>query len=216
MAQSMEPLYLAPPPEVIIILLLIVNGVGHQASGNGHSPAKDKGGSHRGVLSSDQERLQGIKESEVHSTVDEDTAGGDGESSVQTLDAIRLQSLDVDIDQSVELALTTLALGIVGQPGPGKVKGVHKQKGHGSSGATGGNVGGKLGGGEQGLDGVLEGKVKCLGGEVTQHVGEVSSPERNNAFGGQHSLGAVKDSGVRLVQTTLLDHLILVLDEKLD
>merc|ERR1719278_2399653 len=223
MAQSMEPLYLAPPPEVIIILLLIVNGIGHQASGNGHSPAKDEGGSHRGVLSSDQERLQGIKESEVHSTVDEDTDGGDGESSVQTLDAIRLQSLDIDIDQSVELALTTLALGIVGQPGPGKVKGVHEQKGHGSSGATGGNVGGKLGGvggilggGEQGLDGVLEGKVESLGGEVTEHVGEVSSPEGNNAFGGQHSLGAVKDSGVRLVQTTLLDHLVLVLDEKLD
>merc|ERR1719331_2746360 len=139
------------------------------------------------------------------------------------LDTIGLQCLDVDIDQPVELTLTTLALGIVGQPGPGKVKGVHKQKGHGSSGATGGNVGGKLGGvggilggGKQGLDGVLEGKVESLCGEVTQHVGEVSSPERNNAFGGQHSLGAVKDSGVRLVQTTLLDHLILVLDEKLD
>merc|ERR1712015_438198 len=92
-----------PPPDC-------VNGVGHQASGNGHSPAKDKGGSHRGVLSSDQERLQGIKESEVHSTVDEDTDGGDGESSVQTLDAIGLQSLDVDINQSVKLALASLAL----------------------------------------------------------------------------------------------------------
>merc|ERR1712083_749416 len=205
-----------PPPDC-------VNGVGHQASGNGHSPAKDEGGSHRGVLSSDQERLQGIKESEVHSTVDEDTDGRDGESSVQTLDAIRLQSLDVDIDQSVKLALATLTLGVVGQPGPGKVKGVHKQEGHGSSSATGGNVGGKLGGvgsvlggGKQGLDGILEGKVKSLGGEVTQHVGQVSPPEGNNAFSGQHPLGAVKDSGIRLVQTTLLDHLVLVLDEKLD
>merc|ERR1712184_140361 len=173
-----------PPPDC-------VNGVGHQASGNGHSPAKDEGGSHRGVLSSDQERLQGIKESEVHATVDEDTDSGDGEASVQALDTIRLQSLDVDIDQSVELALTTLALGIVGQPGPGKVKGIHKQEGHGSSGTTGGNVGGQLGGvggilggGEQGLNGVLEGKVKSLSGEVTQHVGEVSSPERNDTFGG--------------------------------
>merc|ERR1712083_438664 len=128
-----------PPPDC-------VNGVGHQASGNGHSPAKDEGGSHRGVLSSDQERLQGIKHTEVHSTVDEDTDGGDGESSVQTLDAIGLQSLDVDINQSVELACAILALGIVGQPGPGKVKGVHKQEGHGSGSATGGNVGGKLGG----------------------------------------------------------------------
>merc|ERR1719331_3760529 len=139
------------------------------------------------------------------------------------LDTIGLQCLDVDIDQSIELALTTLTLGIVSQPGPGKVKGVHEQKRHGSSGTTGGNVGGELGGvggilggGEQGLDGVLEGKVKSLGGEVTQHVGEVSSPERNDAFGGQHSLGAVEDTVVRLVQTTLLDHLILVLDENLD
>merc|ERR1719458_43287 len=185
-----------PPPDC-------VNGVGHQASGNGHSPAKDEGGSHRGVLSSDQERLQGIEHTEVHSTVDEDTDGRDGESSVQTLDAIGLQSLDVDINQSVELARAILALGVVGQPGPGKVKGVHKQKGHGSSSATGGNVGGVgsvLGGGKQGLDGILEGKVKSLGGEVTQHVGEVSPPEGNNAFSGQHPLGAVKDSGIRLVQ----------------
>merc|ERR1719209_1364489 len=136
------------------------------------------------------------------------------------LDTIRLQSLDVDIDQSVELALTTLALGIVGQPGPGKVKGVHKQKGHGSSSTTGSDVGGKLGGilggGEQGLDGVLEGKVEGLGGEVTQHVGQISSPERSNALGGHHPLGAVNDSIVGLVQTTLLDHLVLVLDKKLD
>merc|ERR1719391_1440617 len=131
--------------------------------------------------------------------------------------------LDVDINQSVELAFTTLALGIVRQPGPGKVKGVHKQKGHGSSSTTGSDVGGKLGGGggilgggEQGLDGVLEGKVEGLCGEVTKHIGEVSSPERNDAFGGQHSLGAVNDSGVSLVQTTLLDHLVLVLVEKLD
>merc|ERR1719145_585158 len=84
--------------------------------------------------------------------------------------------------------------------------GVHEEKGQGSGEATGGNVGGKLDGGR----GIL------VGGEVPQHVGEVTSPEGDNTLGGQHPLGAVKDSGVGLVQTTLLDHLVLVLDEQLD
>merc|ERR550517_449424 len=103
--------------------------------------------------------------------VDEDTDSRDGEASVDALDTIRLQGLDIDIDQTVELTLSTLALVVVGQPGPGKVKGVHEEKGQGSSSTTRGNVGGKLdgrrsilGSGEQGLDGVLEGKVQGLGG----------------------------------------------------
>merc|ERR1711971_150554 len=118
-AQSMEPLYLTatgghhhPPPDC-------VNGVGHQASANGDSPSKEEGGSNGSVLASDEHWLRGVEHTEVHATVDEDTDSGDGEVSVQALDTIGLQSLDVDIDQSVELALTTLALGIVGQPGPG-------------------------------------------------------------------------------------------------
>merc|ERR550517_1082504 len=155
--------------------------------------------------------------------VDEDADSRDGEASVDALDTVRLQGLDVDIDQTVELTLSTLALVVIGQPGPGKVKGVHEEKGKGSGKTTRGNVGGKLdsgrgilGGGEEGLNGVLEGKVQGLGGEVPQHIGKVSSPEGDNTLGGQHPLGAVKDSGVRLVQTTLLDHFILVQDEQLD
>merc|ERR1740131_132190 len=152
-AQSMEPLYLTPPPEVIIIL--IVNGVGHEAGSNGDSPSKKEGSNHRGVLSSNEHGLQGIEHTEVHATVDKDTNSRDGEASVQALDAIGLQSLHVHVNQAVELALTTLALGVVGQPGPGKVKGVHEEKGQGSSSTTGGNVGGELGGGR----GVLGGGV---------------------------------------------------------
>merc|ERR1719193_1387918 len=106
---------------------------------------------------------------------------------------------------------------------PGQVKGVHEEQGQGSSSTTGGDVGGELdsrrsvlGGGEEGLNGVLEGKVQSLGGEVPQHVDKVSSPEGSNTLGGHHPLGAVKDTSVGLVQTTLLDHLVLVLDEQLD
>merc|ERR1712024_232479 len=70
-----------PPPDC-------VNGVGHQASSNSHCPAQNEGSSHGRVLSSDQNWLQGVKESEVHATVDEDTDSGDGEASVQALDTI--------------------------------------------------------------------------------------------------------------------------------
>merc|ERR1719430_2419885 len=70
-----------PPPDC-------VNGVGHQASSNSHCPAQNEGSSHGGVLSSDQDWHQGVEETEVHATVDEDTDSGDGEASVQALDTI--------------------------------------------------------------------------------------------------------------------------------
>merc|ERR1712098_900469 len=65
-----------PPPDC-------VNWVGHQASANSDSPSKEEGSSHGRVLSSDKHWLQGVKHSEVHATVDEDTNSRDGETSVQ-------------------------------------------------------------------------------------------------------------------------------------
>ena len=66
-------------------------------------------------------------------------------------------------------------------PGTGIVEGVDEQQGHGTGHTTASNVGGELGGGgrifgclEQALDGVLEGKVQSLCGEVPQHVSQVS------------------------------------------
>ena len=93
----------------------LTNGVGHESSSNSDSPSQEEGEEDSSVLA-EQQRLQGVVEAEVHATVDEDTNCGDGEASVQALDAIGLKSLHVDVDQAVELALTTLALGVVGQP----------------------------------------------------------------------------------------------------
>merc|ERR1719151_604618 len=135
-----------------------------------------------GILAQEQ-RLQGVVEAEVHATVDEDADSGDGEASVQALDTVRLEGLHVHIDQTVELAFTTLTLGIVSQPGPSVVKGVDEEQGH------------------------------CSGGATT---GQVSSPEGVDSLSCQDPLGAVHHTVVWLVQTTLLDHLILVLDEQLD
>ena len=128
----MDPLYLTPPPEVIIILLLIVseskyfslsckiisiltNGVGHKSSSDGHTPTKEEGESDIGRVSK-KKGLQGIKETEVHATVDEDTDSRDGKASVQTLDTVRLEGLGVDVNETIELSLTSLALGVIGQP----------------------------------------------------------------------------------------------------
>ena len=93
----------------------LTNGVRHESSSDGDSPSQEEGEEDSSVLA-EQQRLQSVVEAEVHATVDEDANCGDGEASVQALDAIGLQSLHVHVDQAVELALTTLALGVVGQP----------------------------------------------------------------------------------------------------
>merc|ERR1719284_1903648 len=199
-----------------------VNGVGHQSSSDGHTPTKEEGEGNIGS-GSKKKGLQGIKKTEVHSTVDEDTDSRDGEASVETLDTVGLEGLGVDIDETIELSLASLALGVIGQPGSGVVKRVDEEEGHGSSHTTRQDVHGELlglagilGGGEGDLDGVLEGKVQSLGWEVSEHIGQVSSPEGVDSLSLEHSGGAVNDTSVRLVKTSLLDHLILVLDQELD
>ncbi len=92
-----------------------VNGVGHETGSNGDTPAEQEAQDDGRVLSQ-EDGLQGVVETEVHATVDEDTDARDGEATVQTLDTVGLEGLRVDIDQSIELALAALGLGIVSQP----------------------------------------------------------------------------------------------------
>merc|ERR1719328_52717 len=199
-----------------------VDGVGHQTSGNCDSPTQEEGESHS-CISAKKHGLESVVESEVHSTVDEDTNSRDGESSVETLDSIGLQSLDVDINESVELSLASLALGVISQPGSGVVKRVHKQEGQSSSKSSTGNVGSKLQilrsvlrSLEQALDLILEGEVQSLSREVSEHIGKISSPEWVDSLSLQDPGGTINDASVWLVKTSLLDHLILVLDQELD
>merc|ERR1719430_2442407 len=104
-----------------------INGVGHQTSSNSHSPAEEEGESNVSTISN-EDGLQGVEHAEVHATVDEDTDSRDGESSVQALDTVRLQGLHIDVNETIELALSSLALGIVSQPGSGVVKRVDEEK----------------------------------------------------------------------------------------
>ena len=66
-------------------------------------------------------------------------------------------------------------------PSSGVVKRVDEEERHGTGSTTGGDVGAELGAlagvlgySEGSLDGVLEGEVEGLGGEVPEHIGQVS------------------------------------------
>jgi hypothetical protein len=199
-----------------------VDWVGGEAGHDGHGPTEEEADEGASTIAND-DWLQRVVKSKVHTSVDEDTDARNDKTSVETTDTVGGEGLSVDIDETVVLSLTVSALVVVSQSGSGKVQGVDDGEGHGTSKTTGGDVGGKLlplwgilGGTESGLDGVLEGKVEGLSWEVSEHVGQVSSPEWSNTLGGKGSLGAIHDAGVWLVESALLDHLILVLDEELD
>jgi len=199
-----------------------VDGVGHQAGSDGHAVAQAEGEEQPGV-GPEQDGLERIVETEVHAAIHENTHAGNHESSVQTLNTVGFERLLVDVDEAVVLAFAAFALGVVGQTGSGVVERVHEQEGQRTGATAGQNVGGELlavGGVfrnvESRLDFILEGEVERLRREVTQAVGQISSPQRVDALALDRADGAVDDALVRLVETALTDHLVLVLDEQLD
>jgi len=158
-----------------------INGVGHKTRGNGDGPAEEEGCTNSGSITK-QNWLQRVVQTEVHTSINEDTDSRDDETSVQTLDTVRLESLCVHINKTIELSLSTLAFSIISQSGTSVVKRVYKEERHGTSKSTASDVGaelhvlwGILGGSEHSLHCVLEGKVKSLGGEISEHISQVSS-----------------------------------------
>lgn len=63
--------------------------------------------------------------------------------------------------------------------------------------------------GEHGLVGVTEREVQGLGGEVTDDVGSVTTPQGENTLSLRCALEALNDTVVLAVETTGLKHLIL-------
>lgn len=63
--------------------------------------------------------------------------------------------------------------------------------------------------GEHGLVGVTESEVERLGGEVTDDVGSVTTPERQDTLVLGGTAEALDDTVVLAVKTTGLEHLIL-------
>lgn len=63
--------------------------------------------------------------------------------------------------------------------------------------------------GEHRLEGVTEGEVQGLGGEVTDDVGSVASPEGDGTLSSSGAAEAVNQTAVLAVETASLKHLIL-------
>jgi len=199
-----------------------INWVGSKTRNNGNRPTEEEGDK-SGSRISDKDWFEGIVETKVETSVDEDTDARDDETSVETSNTIGSEGLLVDIDETVVLSFAVFAFVVVSESSSGKIEGVDNSQRHRTSKTTGGDVGGKFlplwggfWGSKSGLDGILEGKVKSLSWEVSEDVGQVTSPEWNDTFGGQSSLAAIYDTGVWFIKSTLFDHLILILDEELN
>lgn len=80
--------------------------------------------------------LKRVVHTEVETTVNYDTSDGRHETTVKTSNTVGSEGLLVDIDQAVELTLTTLlgGLGVVGKTSTGVVEGVDEEEGSGTSG----------------------------------------------------------------------------------
>lgn len=114
-----------------------VKGVRGDTGTGGDAPTEGERGEEVGLKRASQEdRLDGVVHAEVQTTVDDDTGDGRTETTVQTGNTVRGESLAVDVDETVELTVTaTLGrLGVVGQTGTGVVEGVDEEERSGTSG----------------------------------------------------------------------------------
>lgn len=197
-----------------------VKRVGSNTGTGGDTPTEEEGGKEVvGQGTSEEDGLERVVHAEVETTVDDDTSDGGHETTVQTGNTVRGEGLAVDVNETVELALTTLlgVLGVVGQTGTGVVQGVDEQHGSGTSGTTGSQVTGHPHGvaitvlleAEHLLELVAESEVQGLGREVTDDVGGVTTPQGHDTLVSHGALEAVTNASVAAVQTAGLDHLIL-------
>ena len=87
-------------------------------------------------------RTERIVDTEVETTVNDDTDDGRNEATVETSNTVRGKGLLVDVDETVELASSS-ALGrlrVVGETRTSVVKRVHEEQGCSTSSATGGDI----------------------------------------------------------------------------
>jgi hypothetical protein len=145
---------------------------------------------------------ESIEETEVDSTVRNDTGDGNTDSIVKTSNTRGLDGLGQTVDKTVELLLSSS--NIRSETSTGVIEGVDNQKGSSSGKTSSSHIDGEkleefsvlVGLRENFLDGILEGKVKGLGGEITDDVGHVSTPESLDTLLSRDTAEAVNDTGV--------------------
>jgi len=179
-----------------------VEGVRNLGTGNdGELSDEELGDDAKDAVTVGVHGVHGVEKTELGTTVGDNAYNRHTETTVDSANTTVFGSLGDAVNEAVEL--TGLA-DVGSETGTSKVKRVDEAEGEGSSGTTRGGVHGEggaevsLGGvfGELTLDGVLEGKVACLGGEVTKYVHGVTTPEGANALLGGHTGEAVDDTSV--------------------
>lgn len=179
-----------------------VEWVGNDTRGGGHGLSEHPHREDVGLLDVlEEESLSSIEETEVGSSVEEDTNDGDLETLVESTSAVLLGDLFEAIDEPVELSVSS-ASDVSSQSGSGEVEWVHNAKrsrtSHTSRHAVSDEELAWFGlwveWAEDLLVGVLEGEVEGLSWEVSDDVGQVSSPERGSSLLGLHSSEAVADT----------------------
>lgn len=108
-----------------------VQGVRSDTSTSSDSPAEHERSKEVTLKRTDEEdRLDGIVQSEVQTTVHNNTEDGRTETTVETGDTVSGKGLLVNIDETVELTSTTSlgTLGIVGQASTGIIERVDEEE----------------------------------------------------------------------------------------
>lgn len=208
-----------------------VDGVGRQTGSDGHGPTQQKvvhpilvvGAASFRIIGGEQDGLERVVKAKVKAAVDEDAEAGDDEAAVKAAHAVRLDGLDVHVDDALELPLVSGVFGVHGESGASVVDALDEEEGERSGAAAAQHVlgqlllvGGALAHHEDTLDLVLEGKVERLLGKIPDHTGHVSPPKGRHSFVSECFGDAVLDAVVAGGQLALLDQFVLVLEEELD
>ena len=132
-----------------------------------------------------------VEASEVGRSVDDDTLHWHVEPEVETLDAVGFEDLGEAVSKTGEFSLGRAFADIGSESCPGEVQRIHEAEGGGTSGTARGQIASEVAPElrfwihtteEDLLVLVFEGEVEGLSGEVTDHVGQVASPEGDEAL----------------------------------
>lgn len=200
-----------------------IKGVRDDTGGNGNELSETPDGEEVGRLDVvEQKNFAGVEHTEVGSAVSDDTDDRDAKTSVESLGAVRESDLAEAVYESVELA-GFARTDVSSEAGTSEVEWVDDGEGGGTSSSTGHAVS------EEELEGFLLGviwaedllveilasKVEGLGGEVTDYVGRVASPEGSETLFLGHAGEAVTNALVSVLWCDVLVG-ILNLQEELD
>ena len=215
--------------------LLGSSGVHHESSSDGIKRVGDDAGTDSDDLSEaphsedvsllgiwEHQGLTGIEHTEVGGAIEDDTNDGDTETSVETLGTFLSCDRLEAVNESSELTISAIT-DVSSETCSGEIEGVDGAEGGGTSSSTRGAVT------EEELDGfdlgvvrvedflviIFEGEVQSLGGEITNDVGQVTSPEGTESLLLDDSLETVTDTVVSIFNLDL-GRCVLNLQEELN